>query len=121
MDFLEELESFSGVIRMGRQSEVHRDHRRLVTAQLGYGGLAIARDNGVILLERPLHLLLQRRIVFDDQQWFARIAGHSAPTLAADAAALPPEGAQFAPRDSDASSRRRAPLGGDRRQMRVGT
>src|SRR6266496_2888162 len=88
MDLLEKLETLRGVIRMRRQSEVHGDYGRLVASQLGDGRFAIACDNGLVLLERPLHLLLQRGVVFDDQQGLARLT-HTTSLLASGAKAAP--------------------------------
>jgi hypothetical protein len=58
----------SDVVGIGRQAQIHRDHR-----PAGGGAPAPARfrgrrRHGLEAVERPLDLLLQRQVVFDDQQ-----------------------------------------------------
>ena len=67
-DLLEGLESFIGGVRVGRQAQIERGHQRLVPAQLRNGGFAVVREDHVVAIERPAHLLLQTQIVFHHQQ-----------------------------------------------------
>ena len=46
---------------------------RLVAPQLCNGAFTVGGHHRFIFVECPLHLLLQRRIVLDDEQGFARI------------------------------------------------
>jgi hypothetical protein len=39
-----------------------------VTAHLRQRALAVVSGHGLVLVERPAHLFLQRSIVFDDEQ-----------------------------------------------------
>jgi hypothetical protein len=55
-------------VRIGRQAEVHRRHRRLVAPHLRQRGLAVAGEQDFVAIEAPAQLLLQSQIVFDDQQ-----------------------------------------------------
>src|SRR6185437_2386712 len=77
VDLLEELQTFGRVVGLRRQPEIHGDDRRLIAAQLGERALAVAGDHRLVLVERPLHLLLQGRVVLDDQER-AAILGHAA-------------------------------------------
>ncbi len=63
---------------MRRQPEVHRHDGRLEATQLGDRGAAVVGDDGLVAVERPAHLLLQRRIVLDDQERLACIRHQAA-------------------------------------------
>jgi hypothetical protein len=59
------------------------DHRRLVAADLRQRRFAVAGHHDVVGVEAPAQLLLQARIVFDDQQfrffWVTAISQASSP------------------------------------------
>jgi hypothetical protein len=65
---LQASQALGRLVRRGREPEVHRRDRRLEAAQLRERTLAVVRDDRLVLIERPAHLLLQRRVVLDDQQ-----------------------------------------------------
>src|SRR5947209_702660 len=67
---------------MRRQPQVHRDDGGLITPKLRHGRLAVAGDDRFVVFERPAHLLLQRGIVFDDQQRPARFTQCCTPSVA---------------------------------------
>jgi hypothetical protein len=67
-DLLEQLEAFGHRVGVRRQAQVHGDHGGLVPAHLQQGALAVAGGDRLKAVQRPLDLLLQGQIVFDDQQ-----------------------------------------------------
>ncbi|KMR64657.1 hypothetical protein EU64_15065, partial [Staphylococcus aureus] len=78
---------FGDRVAIGRQPEVHRDHRRAVAAELQHrAGDIIGRD-GLEAVQRPLELLLQRQIVLDDQQGRVTWRAHRDASAASPASA----------------------------------
>ena len=77
-DLLQRAEALVRVVRARRQAQVHRHHGGLEAAQLRDGALAVGRHGDFVAVECPLHLLLQRRIVLDDQQRVAFFAHDTA-------------------------------------------
>ena len=76
MIVVEHREAFAGAVGIGRQAEVERDHRRLLGAQRGDRGVAVAGDQHLEIVIGPLELGLQALVVLDDQQlglWRRRI------------------------------------------------
>ena len=67
-NLLEQLEALRHRVRVGRQAEVHGDHGWQMAAHLHQCALAVVGGNRLEAVKRPLDLLLQRQIVFDDQQ-----------------------------------------------------
>jgi hypothetical protein len=67
-------QTFGHIIGRRRQAEIHRDHGRLITSHLRHGFFPIAGNHCFVLVESPAHLLLQCRIVLDDQQCSAFLA-----------------------------------------------
>ena len=59
---------FDGRIRMRRQAEIERHHRRPETAHRGQGLGPIGGERNLAPLEAPFQLLLDARVVIDDQQ-----------------------------------------------------
>ena len=101
-----------GIVRMRRQSEVHGHDRRLVAAQLRDRRFAVAGHDRFVLVEGPAHLLLQRRVVLDDQQGLSGL-GH-ATSFAGRAGAI----GIVAARQQDADPRARARVHSRRRSGR---
>src|SRR2546421_3295166 len=87
---------------MRRQPQVHRDDGGLITPKLRHGRLAVAGDDRFVVFERPAHLLLQRGIVFDDQQRPARFTQCCTPSVACASAG---GGAPPRPRESTRTPR----------------
>mmetsp|Transcript_26316 Transcript_26316/g.62491 ORF Transcript_26316/g.62491 Transcript_26316/m.62491 type:complete len:373 (-) Transcript_26316:724-1842(-) len=84
---LQAFETFGDRVAIGRQPEVHRDHRRAVAAELQHrAGDIIGRD-GLEAVQRPLELLLQRQIVLDDQQGRVTWRAHRDASAASPASA----------------------------------
>ena len=65
---LQQAKPLRNGVRVRRQAQVHCHHRGLMAAELDQRALAIAGHDGLEALDRPLDLLLQRQVVFDDQQ-----------------------------------------------------
>jgi hypothetical protein len=65
----EQTETLGDAPRIGRQTEIQGDYRRLQPAQLGQGAIAIFGDRDIEILEAPLELTLQTRVVLYDQQF----------------------------------------------------
>ncbi len=66
-DLAEQPETLGDVVRGRRQAEIHRHDSRLVAPELGDRFFPVAGNHRLVLIEGPAHLLLQRRIVLDDQ------------------------------------------------------
>lgn len=75
---LEQAEAFRDRIGRRRQPEVHGDDGRIVAMNHRQGAFAIARRQRFELVQRPAHLLLQRRVVFDNEQWPDLFRAHAA-------------------------------------------
>ena len=112
-DLLQQPQTLGRIVGMGRQAQVHRDNGRLIPAQLGNRALPVAGDDRLVLVERPLHLLLERGVVLDDQQGSA-LVGHAADSLTAGVQRV------RRPRSGRASAAA-APDQGRRRKTRVPT
>src|SRR5689334_4088123 len=96
MQLLQQAESFTRIVGSRRKAQVHRDDGRFEAAHLRNGAVAIAGDDRFVTIERPLHLLLQGRVVLDDQQRLARVS-HATRSSA---------GAAFGPAAESARGRR---------------
>ncbi len=75
---LEQPESFRHRIRIGRQAEVHRHHGGAVSSALHERAFPVRRSHGLESVERPFDLLLQRQVVFDDEQGWRLVGVHLA-------------------------------------------
>jgi hypothetical protein len=71
---LKPSETESGV---GRQTEIHGHHRRLIASYQHQRALTIVGGQGLVLVESPANLFLQRSIVLDDQQVRQLLGTHS--------------------------------------------
>ena len=66
-DLLQQLEAFRGIVGVRRQAEIHGDDRRPMAPHEGERLFALAGADRAVLIERPGHLRLQRRIVLYDE------------------------------------------------------
>ncbi len=69
--------AFADPVRIGRQAQIERHHRRFLGAQQLQRFLAIAGNEQLIAVIGPAQLTLEPRIILDDQQFGAQI-GHQA-------------------------------------------
>ncbi len=69
-------EALRDALGVRRQAEVLQHHRRLVAAQGRQRARPVGRGNDLVIVEAPLELLLQPRVVLDDQQ-FRLVLSHS--------------------------------------------
>ena len=76
---LQQAKALADGIWVGRQAQVHGDHRRLMPPELHQRALAVAGGDRIEAVQRPLDLLLQGQIVFDDQQRRGLAGAHSSP------------------------------------------
>ena len=70
-NLLQRREALRRAVRVGRQAEVEGDHAGLVGTQQLDGLLAVAGHEHLIVLEAPLQLPLQARVVLDDQKFWS--------------------------------------------------
>jgi hypothetical protein len=66
---LQRLEPLADAVGIRWQPEILQHHGRLGAAQLADRGLPVAGDEHFVVVEAPLQLLLQPRVVLDDEQW----------------------------------------------------
>ena len=64
----EQLEAFQHGVRVRWQPQIHRHDRRRMATKLSECAFAVARGDRVEAIKRPFDLLLQRKVVLDDQQ-----------------------------------------------------
>jgi hypothetical protein len=72
-DRLQRREALAHPVRIGRQAEVERHHRRLLGAQDVEGAFPVRRDEHFVIVIGPAQLALQTLVVLDDEQ--ARLEG----------------------------------------------
>ena len=72
-------ETLAHRIRVRRQAEIHRDHGRLMPAELHQRRFTVTGGDTFKPVECPFDLLLQRQIIFDDQQRGRLGPAHAAP------------------------------------------
>jgi hypothetical protein len=78
-DLFEQFETLGDRIGVGRQTQIHGHHRRLVATHQLQGAFTIVGSQGFVLVERPADLLLQGPIVLDDEQWWQLYGTHAVP------------------------------------------
>src|SRR6185503_1002439 len=79
--------SLGSAVLVRRQPQIESDDRRLVPAQEGERRFPVPRDQRLGGVEAPAHLLLQARIVLDDQQHGATLAQARYPSASLGASA----------------------------------
>jgi len=120
--FLEQLEALGDRVLVRRQAQVHRDHRRLVAAELQHGAGGVVGRDRLEAVHRPLELLLQREVVLDDQQRRSLCTHVGSPRFAGPSGrgGVPPSGGRAAslmwapPRFAGPSGRGGVPPSGGR-------
>ena len=65
---LQQAKTLADTTGIGRQAQVQRDHRGFESAQMGERGFAVFGDLDIEVLETPLQLALQTRVIFHDEE-----------------------------------------------------
>ena len=65
---LQRSQAFRCAIRIRRQTEIKRHHRRFIAAHRRQRRFTVAGDHYLQVIETPFKLFLQSQIVFDQEQ-----------------------------------------------------